>query len=78
MWSTASARPAHRPVRARIAGSIRRLISILELALEVRRERRMLLSLDDRALKDIGLSRSAVWGEACRSLWEIPHHRLWP
>jgi uncharacterized protein YjiS (DUF1127 family) len=76
MWSIPNARPAHRPGRARIADGIRRLIFILELALEVRRERRKLLSLDDQALKDIGLSRSDVWAEAYCSLWEIPRDRL--
>jgi uncharacterized protein YjiS (DUF1127 family) len=60
----------------RSAGRIRRLIFVLEVALEVRRERQMLLSLDDRTLKDIGLSRSQVWREACRSLWNIPPDRL--
>jgi uncharacterized protein YjiS (DUF1127 family) len=49
----------------------------VELAIEVRRERRTLLSLDDRALKDIGLSRSQAWAEACHSLWDIPRDRLW-
>jgi uncharacterized protein YjiS (DUF1127 family) len=77
MSSTARALSAHPAGLVRIARGIRRLISILDLALEVQRERRMLLSMDDRALKDIGLSRSEVWAEACRSVWEIPRDRLW-
>jgi uncharacterized protein YjiS (DUF1127 family) len=78
MWSIANARPALRPGSARIVGSIARLICLVELALEVRRERRMLLSLDDRILRDMGLSRYDAWAEAYRSLWDIPCHRLWP
>jgi uncharacterized protein YjiS (DUF1127 family) len=74
MSSTARSLPAYPPGLVRIAGGIHRLISIMDLALEVQRERRMLLSLDDRALKDIGLSRSEAWAEACR--WEIPRDRL--
>jgi uncharacterized protein YjiS (DUF1127 family) len=66
----------HLPSGAGIAGRILGFICVLELALEVRRERQMLLNLDDRALKDIGLSRSQVWAEACRSLWEVPCDRL--
>jgi uncharacterized protein YjiS (DUF1127 family) len=77
MSSKARSLPAYPPGLVRIARIIRRLISILDLALQVRRERRMLLSMDDRALKDIGLSRSEVCAEACRSLWEIPRDRLW-
>lgn len=62
----------------RIAGRILGLICVLELALDVRRERKMLLGMDDLALKDIGLSRCDAWAEGCRSLWEIPRERLWP
>jgi uncharacterized protein YjiS (DUF1127 family) len=77
MWSTVNTQPARRPGRARIAGRIRRLAWVLELALDVRRERLMLLRLDDRALRDIGLSRGEAWTEGCRPLWEIPCDRLW-
>jgi uncharacterized protein YjiS (DUF1127 family) len=60
-----------------IAGRVWRLICVLGLALDVRRERRMLQSLDDAALKDMGLNRADVWTEARRPLWEIPRNRLW-
>lgn len=76
MSSIARARPPYRAGRVRIAGGIRRLICVLDLALEVRRERRMLLSMDDRALKDIGFNRSKACAEACRSFWDIPIDRL--
>jgi hypothetical protein len=75
MWSRRA--PArYLPSGAGIAGCILGFICVLELVLEVRRERQMLLNLDERALKDIGLSRSEAWAEACRSLWEIPRDRL--
>jgi hypothetical protein len=59
-----------------IADGIRLLIFGLDLVLDVRCERRMLLRMDDRALKDIGLSRSEAYAEAHRSLWDIPRDRL--
>jgi uncharacterized protein YjiS (DUF1127 family) len=64
------------PDRFRITHGIRRLIFGLDLVLDVRCERRMLLRMDDRALKDIGLSRSEAYAEARRSLWDIPRERL--
>jgi uncharacterized protein YjiS (DUF1127 family) len=62
--------------RKGIAGAIMHLISVLEIALEVRRERRMLLGMDDRALKDIGFNRGDAYAESRRSLWDIPPDRL--
>jgi uncharacterized protein YjiS (DUF1127 family) len=46
------------------------------VALQVRRERQMLGSLGDRALKDIGLSRADVHAEGARAFWDVPLHRL--
>ena len=37
---------------------------------ERRRQRCALLSLDERMLKDIGLSQADVWLEARKSLWQ--------
>jgi uncharacterized protein YjiS (DUF1127 family) len=76
MSSVARARSPYRAGRIRIAGGIRRLICVLDLVLVVRRERRMLLGMDDRALKDIGFSRSKACAEACRPFWDIPVDRL--
>ena len=51
----------------------------VERILEVRRQRRALMALDDRMLKDIGLSRTDAWREANRSPLDLPeiiHHPL--
>ena len=48
----------------------------LELALQVRRERRMLAGLSDAMLKDIGLTRADVDCEARRALWDVPADRV--
>jgi uncharacterized protein YjiS (DUF1127 family) len=53
-----------------------RLPLALSVALKVRRERRMLLRLDDRALKDMGFDRGAAYSEAQRPFWDIPVDRL--
>jgi uncharacterized protein YjiS (DUF1127 family) len=77
MWSIARAPAPCRRGRISIVGGILRLICLLDLALEIQRERRMLLSLDDHILRDMGLSRYDAWAEACRSPWDIPGDRLW-
>jgi uncharacterized protein YjiS (DUF1127 family) len=56
-------------------GWLTRLLSTIELALEVRRERRMLRGLDERALKDLGLKGEAD-AEASRPFWDVPIERL--
>jgi uncharacterized protein YjiS (DUF1127 family) len=58
-----------------IAKGITRLIRAIELALQVRRERRMLLGMDDHMLKDLGLSGIAET-EANRPFWDVPRERL--
>jgi uncharacterized protein YjiS (DUF1127 family) len=76
MWSITPAMSRRRPGLARITRRIWHLILVLELALDVRRERRMLLRMDDRALKDIGCNRGEAYGEAHRPFWDIPRARL--
>ena len=44
----------------------------LFLALNVRRQRQALLSLDERMLADIGLSQADVYREAHRPLMDLP------
>jgi uncharacterized protein YjiS (DUF1127 family) len=50
----------------------------LDRILEVRRQRRALLALDDRMLKDIGLSQADAWREANRPLLDLPEYRNRP
>jgi len=64
------------PSRPRRKGwGIARLMRALELAWQVRRERRMLLGMDDRMLKDLGLNGIAQ-AEASRPFWDVPSDRL--
>jgi uncharacterized protein YjiS (DUF1127 family) len=60
---------------ARQKARLARLIAAIELAIEVRRERRFLLGLDDRARKDLGLNGDA-YAEAARPFWDLPLDRL--
>ena len=62
----------------RLAERIGRLALRIETALEVRRERRMLLGLDDSALRDMGFNRGQVYSEASRRCWDVPAERLQP
>ncbi|UWQ59657.1 DUF1127 domain-containing protein [Leisingera caerulea] len=52
------------------------LLSRLRLLWSVRRQRDQLAALDDRALKDIGLTRSQAEAEARRGFWSAPDHWL--
>ena len=60
---------------ARTGKRIGRLIGTIELALQVRRERRILLAMDHRMLKDLGLNGIA-YSEATRAFWDVPADRL--
>ncbi|MEZ5817281.1 MAG: DUF1127 domain-containing protein [Hyphomicrobiaceae bacterium] len=48
----------------------------LQAALSVAGERRRLAALDDRMLKDIGLSRSLAEREVARDFFDVPGHRI--
>ena len=76
MQGIASAPSPSRPKGEPLTRRIWHLALALELALAVRRERRMLLGLDDRTLRDIGFGRSEAYTEAQRSFWDIPIDRL--
>lgn len=56
--------PATRPVLAHLATTV-------EEWLERRRQRRTLLALDDKLLKDIGLAPSDAWREAHKPFWRV-------
>jgi uncharacterized protein YjiS (DUF1127 family) len=60
---------------ARTGKRIARLIGTIELALQVRHERRILLGMDDRMLKDLGLNGTAH-AEATRPFWDVPADRM--
>lgn len=47
------------------------LLSTLRLWLRVRRERETLSRLDDRMLRDIGLTRGEAIDEASRPIWDV-------
>ena len=64
------------PPLAGIGRRARRAICALAVGLRVRQERRALLGLDERALKDIGYSHSDAWAEAHRPFWDLPPARL--
>ncbi len=53
----------------------RRSFSLTSLwdALSLRRQRRSLAKLDDRALNDIGITREQAEAEASRPIWDAPH-----
>jgi len=75
MSTTGSAlRAAKQPAITRY-GRLLQMIGRLPTAYRIYRERRALLSLSDRGLKDIGLSRADAYREATRPWWEIPGGR---
>jgi uncharacterized protein YjiS (DUF1127 family) len=75
MPSPQPAIPRPRGGLARAGTRIGRLVGAIELALQVRRERRILLGLDDRMLKDLGLN-GVAYKEASRPFWDVPVDRL--
>ncbi len=64
----AIARPATNPRHRR------GFIALLWQLAGLRRQRRMLVRLDDHALRDIGLSRADAQDEAARPIWDVPSH----
>lgn len=53
-------------------GALSRVLQATRLALAARAQRDRLLSLDDSALRDIGLTRQAATAEAQRPIWDVP------
>jgi uncharacterized protein YjiS (DUF1127 family) len=75
---SASTRVLHRALRGRVRERVRQishLLGALELALQVKRERRDLLAMDERTLKDLGLN-GVAYREASRPFWDVPRERL--
>ncbi|UWQ42605.1 DUF1127 domain-containing protein [Leisingera aquaemixtae] len=52
------------------------LLSRLRLLWTVRRQRNQLAALDERALRDIGVTRAEADAEARRGFWSAPSHWL--
>ncbi|HEX2841209.1 DUF1127 domain-containing protein [Hyphomicrobium sp.] len=50
-------------------------VTWLESVFRVARERRQLMTLDERALKDIGVSRADAEQEWSRPFWDLPDPR---
>ena len=66
---------AGRTVSGGVRGLWQRLVyfaAYFLACLDVARQRRQLRALDQRALKDIGLSRADTCREARRGFWDIP------
>jgi uncharacterized protein YjiS (DUF1127 family) len=67
-------RTAPQGVRRRVAGpSLRHVLSLVRYTLQQwgrrRRERAELARLDDRMLRDIGITRGDVWQEINKPFW---------
>ena len=52
--------------------AVTHVLGQLRQALEVRRQRKALLALDDRMLADVGLSKADVYREAHRPFLDLP------
>jgi uncharacterized protein YjiS (DUF1127 family) len=75
MTNIALARTRSRRGSVQFGRRISQLFLSIELALQVRRERRMLAGLSDGMLKDVGLTRADVHQETGRALWDMPAER---
>jgi uncharacterized protein YjiS (DUF1127 family) len=75
MSDTALANPCRGRGPPRAGTLIGRLIGAIELAIQVRRERRILLGMGDRMLKDLGLN-GVAYAEGNRPFWDVPADRL--
>lgn len=59
--------------------TVRRLVEVvsrLQLLDDIRRERRMLATLDDRMLRDLGIDQATADHESSRRWWDVPANRL--
>lgn len=67
---------SHHPGIAAYVRHVGAWIAFVRSAMTVARERRMLLQLDDRMLKDIGIGRSEAFHEASKPFGDVPLRRL--
>ena len=73
---TAQHSSSHQPAIADYVRQVGNWVTFVRSAMTVARERRMLLQLDDRMLKDIGIGRSEAFHEASKSLGDVPFRRF--
>ncbi|MGE0766227.1 MAG: DUF1127 domain-containing protein [Hyphomicrobiaceae bacterium] len=64
------------PWPTQASGTWKKAFRFFSTAVVVSRERRELAALDDRMLKDIGLSRSVAEREISREFFDVPEHRM--
>lgn len=63
---------SHQTGRRQAAGLLRRLAGRLRRWQEVSRQREALLQLDERSLRDMGISCHEARAEARRPFWDVP------
>lgn len=73
---TAQQSSRHQPGIADYVRQVGYWVGFVRSAMTVARERRMLLQLDDRMLKDIGIGRSEAFHEAAKPFADLPFHRI--
>ncbi len=56
---------------SRSAQALRQVVATISTWIERDRMRRRLLNLDDRMLRDVGISRAEVHGEAAKPFWRV-------
>lgn len=54
---------------ANLAAGVRRVAEMLQIWRRRAQERRQLLAMSDRGLRDIGITRVDAWREANKPLW---------
>ncbi|MEZ5856278.1 MAG: DUF1127 domain-containing protein [Hyphomicrobiaceae bacterium] len=64
------------PTGLKVVRRLCQAVWFLQAAVAVATERRRLARLDDRLLKDIGLSRSTAEREIGREFLDVPAHRV--